>query len=62
VEYFDKTPHLPVVAAGGGALAAGSSDAGLRGGLGGGAWVPATVLSVGYDERLEPFYTIKVVH
>lgn len=111
LEYFDKTPSVPVASLGGddtlfnvaysssssssaGAgngtgTSSGGSDGGnigdgegatgdvngegqgaaASGGGGGrrrkerpfkGAWVPATVLAVDYDENLEPFYTIKV--
>jgi len=101
LEYFDKTPSVPVAslacssssssagAGNGTGTSSGGSDGGnigdgegatgdvngegqgaaASGGGGGrrrkerpfkGAWVPATVLAVDYDENLEPFYTIKV--
>ena len=110
LEYFDKTPSVPVASLGGDdtlfnvasssssssagngngtGTSSGGSDGGnigdgegatgdvngegqgaaASGGGGGrrrkerpfkGAWVPATVLAVDYDENLEPFYTIKV--
>lgn len=110
VEYFDKTPSVPVATLGGddtlfnvarssGTGAGASATAGTGSGIGSadgadhgevasvgagdgseasehargknmrageeggsfkGAWVPATVLSVDYDENLDPFYTIKV--